>query len=102
MHAAAARRGSYLDAAGDLALEFIDVADDAYPATLLPQVDECFHGQVERLGVEAAEAFVNEQGVELDTARIALNHIRETQCKSKRSKNPSPPDRVLAGRTRPV
>jgi hypothetical protein len=26
----------------------------------LPQVDECFHDQVERLGVEAAEAFVNE------------------------------------------
>ncbi len=36
------------------------MADDTYAATLLPQVDECFHDQVERLGVEAAEAFVNE------------------------------------------
>lgn len=55
--------------------EFGDVRNDAYHAACVLEVDECIHGAVQGVGVEGAEAFVNEHGIKTDAALPGLDNV---------------------------
>ena len=55
------------------------MADEAHQAAALVQVFEGAQGQIQGLWIEAAEALVDEHGVQADAARVALHHVGQSQ-----------------------
>ena len=57
------------------------MGDDADEAAAFLEVHESFYGEVEGFGVESAEAFVDEDGVEADAAGVVGDDVGEAKRK---------------------
>ena len=55
------------------------MGDDADEAAAFLEVHESFYGEVEGFGVESAEAFVDEDGVEADAAGVVGDDVGEAK-----------------------
>jgi len=74
--AVAAAEAGDVDAGGEAVVERLDVGDDADQLALLVEGAQHGEGDFERLGVEGAEAFVDEQRVH---AVFAADHVGQAQ-----------------------
>ena len=67
----------------DAALQFRNVRDDTDDAPALADALECTHGGIERVGIERAEALVDENGIKPHRARVALHDVRKPEREGK-------------------
>ena len=63
----------------DAVFQFLHMGDDADEAAAFLEVHESFYGEVEGFGVESAEAFVDEDGVEADAAGVVGDDVGEAK-----------------------
>ena len=68
----------------DAVLQGGDMGDDAHQPVALGQSGQHPDGLFQRFLVQAAEALVQEQGVQPDAAGGALHFIRKAQCQRQR------------------
>ena len=73
---AAGRSQRHLNTRIDLALQVINVRDDANHPPFLLQVDKRLHRHIERFGIKTAETLVNEEGIKLNATGVGLHDVR--------------------------
>ena len=63
----------------DAELQFFDVGDDPNAPAARLQVHQGVDREFQHFIVQAAESLVDEEGVELNAASVALNHVGEAE-----------------------
>ena len=80
--------------------------DESHCTVLADKVLQGLEDLVERAAIavriKAAEALVDEDGVEADIAAGAFDDVGRPRARARAAMNVSPPERVDAGRWRPV
>ena len=66
---------SDIDLFVDALLQFLHVRDDADEPVLSPQFLKGLQSFLERLGIEAAEAFIDKKSIELHSAGLFLDEV---------------------------
>ena len=66
---------------GNPCTQFLDVRNDAnQPTALTLHIEKRANGNVKRLTVQRSKAFVDENHIEMHSARIMLHDIRQSKC----------------------
>src|SRR5690606_20775245 len=77
-----------LEADVDPLAELGDVGDDADEPTSGLKLEQGLHREVEGLGIEAAEALIDEDGLEVDASGVALDHVGQPERERERGDEP--------------
>src|SRR5690606_39324408 len=75
---------------GDMATQLLDVRTNAERTAQRAKVEKGAHREVERLGIEAAETLVDEQGFQPDPAGMGGHDIGQAQRQGERGEEAFP------------
>ena len=78
------------------------MGDDAHQSVAFGQAGEHPDGLLQRFLIQRAEALIEEEGVQPDAARRALDLVREASASASEALKLSPPERVLTLRRVPL
>ena len=77
-------RFGHVDLSRQAVLQRLDVGDDADELIAPGQPGQRVHGLFQTVGVQRAEALVDEQRLNDDAARVLLDRVADAQCQARR------------------
>lgn len=86
------------DLAGDPTAQVADVADDPHRATAVTQVVQHRHHLLEAVVVKAAEALVDEEGLQVESPDSSRTASASPSARASDAMNDSPPESVEVSR----